>query len=168
MGQSSPRLPADGRGSMIIEAMFVVNAPIDRVWDFLLDAQSLAGCVPGCDHVEPTGDNAYRAHMKAKIGPIAANFKIRIDITERRPPAFLKSPFRGEDSKMASSLNASSVIKLERLEPEKTEISYRSEVSVLGRLGKFGEGVMKRKAKEIGEQFAHSIKERLETASPGS
>ena len=103
--------------------------------------------------------------MKAKIGPISANFKIRIDISEMNPPAYLKSTMRGEDSMMASNLNASNVIELKRLEPEKTEIYYRSEVTVLGRLGKFGEGIMKRKAKDVGEEFARSLKERLETAS---
>lgn len=149
---------------MIIEERFVVNAPVDRIWNFLLDAQSLAGCVPGCEHVEPVGDNSYRAHMKVKIGPISANFKIRIDITEMNPPTFLKSTMRGEDSKMASNLNASNVIELKAVEPEKTEVYYRSEVNVLGRLGKFGEGIMRRKAKEVGELFARSIKERLETA----
>ena len=151
---------------MIIEERFVVNAPAERVWGFLLDAPSLASCVPGCQQVESAGENAYRAYMKAKIGPISANFKIRIDITEMNPPTLLKSSMRGEDSKMASHLNASNVIELKALEPEKTEIYYRSEVNVLGRLGKFGEGIMRRKAKEVGEQFARSVKERLETASP--
>jgi carbon monoxide dehydrogenase subunit G len=152
---------------MIIEERFVVNARVDQVWNFLLDAQSLAGCVPGCDHVEPAGENSYKAHMKAKIGPISANFKIRIDIAETNPPIFLRSTMRGEDSKMASHLNASNVIELTSLEPEKTEIYYRSEVNVLGRLGKFGEGIMKRKAKEVGEQFARSVKARLE-ATPST
>ena len=148
---------------MIVEERFVVNAPVDRVWNFLLDARSLAGCVPGCNHAEPAGENAYRALMKAKIGPISANFKIRIDIAESNPPTFLRSTMRGEDSKMASNLTASNVIELTSLEPEKTEIYYRSEVNVLGRLGKFGEGIMKRKAREVGEQFVRSVKERLET-----
>jgi len=149
---------------MIIEERFVVDAPVDRVWNFLLDAESLAGCVPGCEYVEPVGDDSYTAHMKAKIGPISANFRIRIDITETKPPTFLRSTMRGQDSKMASNLNASNVIELTSAESEKTEIYYRSEVNVLGRLGKFGEGIMKRKAKEVGEQFVRSVKERLETA----
>ena len=75
---------------------------------------------------------------------------------------------RGEDSKMASNVTTSNVIELSSLEPEKTEVHYRSEVNVLGRLGKFGEGIMKRKAKEVGEQFARSVKERVETALSAS
>jgi len=153
---------------MIIEEKFVVNVPVDRVWGFLLDAESLASCVPGCEHVEPAGENSYMAHMKARIGPISANFKIRIDISEMDPPSYLKSTMRGEDSMMASNLNASNVIDLRSLEPGKTEICYRSEVTVLGRLGKFGEGIMKRKARDVGEEFARSVKERLERAPSGS
>ncbi|NIS71882.1 MAG: hypothetical protein GTO12_24015 [Proteobacteria bacterium] len=150
---------------MIIEERFVVHAPVDRVWSFLLDAQSLANCVPGCECVEPSGDNLYAAHMKAKVGPISANFKILIEITEMNPPTMLRSTLRGEDSKMASNLNASSVIELRKIDSVKTEVSYRSEVNILGRLGKFGEGILRRKAKETGEQFARSIKKRLEKPS---
>jgi carbon monoxide dehydrogenase subunit G len=153
---------------MVIEERFIVNVPVYRLWDFLLDARSLASCVPGCEHVEPAGDNAYTARMKAKIGPISANFKIRIDISETSPPVCLKSTVRGEDSMMASNLNATSVIELKSVEPQKTEMCYRSEVTVLGRLGRFGEGIMRRKAKEVGEQFARAVKERLETASSDS
>jgi carbon monoxide dehydrogenase subunit G len=146
---------------MIIEKRFVIDAPIETVWNFLLDAPSLASCVPGCEHVETVGDNAYSARMKARIGPISVNFKIRIDITEMNPPRTLKSTIRGEDSRMASHLNASSVIELNDVHPERTEVCYRSEVTVLGRLGKFGEGIMRRKAKEVGEAFSRSVKERL-------
>lgn len=152
---------------MIIEEKFTVNVSVDRVWNFLLDAQSLASCVPGCEYVEPAGNNAYIARMKAKVGPISANFKIRIDISETNPPLYLKSTMRGEDSMMASNLNASNVIELKSVEPEKTEVSYRSEVTVLGRLGKFGEGIMKRKAKDVGEAFVRAVKERLEAAPSG-
>lgn len=150
---------------MVIEERFFVDAPADRVWDFLLDARSLAACVPGCEGVEPVGDKAYRARVKAKIGPISANFNVRIDIAEMISPTYIKSTMRGEDSRMASHLNATSVIELKSLDGERTEVSYRSEVTVLGRLGKFGEGIMRRKAREVGQQFVQSVKKALESGS---
>lgn len=147
---------------MQIEERFVVSAPVDRVWAFLLDTQSVAACVPGCEAVECTGDNSYTARMKVKVGPISANFDVQIDVTEMTPPTNLKSVIKGKDSKVASSLNASTVLNLSDLGASGTEFHYRTDVSVFGRLGKFGEGVMKEKAKEYGEKFASSIKERLE------
>lgn len=150
---------------MQIEERFVIDAPVERVWDFLLDTQSVAGCVPGCEAVESSGENSYTARMKVKIGPISANFELQIDIAEMNPPTMLRSAIKGKDSKVASSLNASTLLQLVAIDSGGTEMHYKTDVSVFGRLGTFGEGVMKKKAKEYGEMFARSIREQLETGS---
>ncbi|MBI5446114.1 MAG: SRPBCC family protein [Deltaproteobacteria bacterium] len=147
---------------MQIEERFLISAPVDQVWAFLLDTQSVADCVPGCEAVECSGENSYTARMKVKVGPISANFDVQIDITEMAPPARLKSVIKGKDSRVASSLNASTVLDLVDLGSAGTEFHYRTDVSVFGRLGKFGEGVMREKAREYGERFAASVKEKLE------
>ena len=49
-----------------------------------------------------------------------------------------------------------------------TEIAYSSDVSLVGRLGKFGLGIMKKKAKETGEAFARALRARLEGAPVAS
>ena len=43
-----------------------------------------------------------------------------------------------------------------------TEVTYTSDVSVFGRLGKFGLGIMKKKARDLGREFAESFRERVE------
>ena len=139
---------------MQVEERFVVDAPVERVWSFLLDTQAVAACIPGCESVQQSGENSYEATMKVKVGPIAANFQLQIDVTEMSPPTKLKSVIKGKDSKVASSLNAANTLELLDLGSEKTELSYRTDVSVFGRLGKFGEGIMREKAKEYGERFA--------------
>ena len=54
------------------------------------------------------------------------------------------------------------------LDAATTEIAYSSEVSLVGRLGKFGLGIMKKKAKETGEAFARAFRARLEGAPVAS
>ena len=48
--------------------------------------------------------------------------------------------------------------------PGETEVRYRSEVSVLGRLGSIGFSVMKGKVRQQGEEFARNVKAHLESA----
>jgi hypothetical protein len=43
------------------------------------------------------------------------------------------------------------------LSKDETEVSYRSEVSVVGRLATFGDRVLRHKASEIGKEFADHI-----------
>ena len=148
---------------MLIEERFSVKAPIGKVWDFLLDPPKLAACVPGCEGVEALDENTYLTSIKAKVGPISARFKIRLTITEKEPPYRLLTAGKGEDSGMASSLVSKNEIKLNAISENETEVHYRSEVSVLGTLGKFGEGIFRKKAKETGAQFAQALKSRIET-----
>jgi carbon monoxide dehydrogenase subunit G len=152
---------------MLIEEKFSVKAPIGKVWEFLLDAHQLASCVPGCEGVEVIDENTYLTSIKAKVGPISARFKIRLTINEKDPPHRLVTTGKGKDSGMASSLLSKNEIRLHSVSGEETEIHYRSDVSILGTLGKFGEGIMRKKAKEIGEQFALSLRSKIETGGEG-
>lgn len=147
---------------MVIEEEFSVNVPVNKAWDFLIDGISVAGCLPGCTQVEAPAENYYRAHMQLKLGPIKVRFKMQIDITELHPPTSVKTFFQGEDSGMASKVRAHNVVGFTEQEPGKTTVHYRSEVTIVGRLAKFGEGVVRRKAKELGEEFARAVKLKLE------
>ncbi len=150
---------------MLIEEKFSVKAPIEKVWDFLLDAPKLASCVPGCEGVEAVDENTYLTSVKAKVGPISARFKIRLTITEKEAPRRLLTTGKGEDSGMASSLTSKNEIILRPLSENETEVNYRSEVSVLGTLGKFGEGIFRKKAKEVGEQFVQALRSKIESGT---
>ena len=62
-------------------------------------------------------------------------------------------------------LTANSELRLTAINSDETEVYYLSEVSLVGRLGKFGLGMMKKKAKAIGEEFAESFRTQIETPS---
>ena len=46
--------------------------------------------------------------------------------------------------------------------PITTELHYSSDVTVVGRLGKFGLGVMRKKAESLGHEFATAFKQKIE------
>jgi len=150
---------------MQIEEKFSIKAPVEKVWDFLLDAPQLASCVPGCEGVEVIDENTYLTSIKTKVGPISAKFKIRLTILEKERPHRILTSGKGEDSMMASTMISKNEIQLKTLSDKETEVTYRSDVSVLGTLGKFGEGIMRKKAKEIGEKFASNIRSKIETGA---
>jgi len=149
---------------MKIDETFRVRAPIDQVWSFMTDPGRVAPCIPGCGDVEVVGERDYRATVKVGIGPIKTSFNVSIELTRREPPTYIAAVTRGEEGGKASTLSAQSELRLSPVSPDETEISYASEVSVFGRLGRFGLGMMKKKAKEIGAEFAESVKSQLETS----
>ena len=148
---------------MKIEETFSVNAPIARAWRFIMNPGPVAPCIPGCGDVEILGENKYRANVKLAVGPIKTNFNVTVEITEQQAPNFAATLTRGEEGGKASMVTANSELRLKPVNGEQTEVNYKSEVSIVGRLGKFGLGIMKKKAKAVGEEFAENFRARLET-----
>jgi carbon monoxide dehydrogenase subunit G len=152
---------------MKIEGSFRVAAPIETVWRHITDPDQVAPCLPGCDMVEVTGPNAYRATIRVALGPIKTSFNVYVELTEQQPPHFAASLTRGEEGGKASTLTAHNELRLRAVDGGATEVSYSSDVSLFGRLGKYGLGVMKKKAETLGREFAQAFSARVEAAGPG-
>ena len=57
-----------------------------QAWDALNDPEVLKLCIPGCDSIEPTGDNAYALVNAIKVGPVAAKFKGKLQLADVNAP----------------------------------------------------------------------------------
>ena len=147
---------------MRIEDCFVVAAPRQRVWVAIKDPSIVAPCIPGCQGVEIISPTLYKAKIRIQLGPIKADFNVDVEIVSEMAPEEVRSRTRGEEGSRASSLTAENTLRLTSLSDNETEVFYASEVALVGRLGKFGLGVMKKKAESLGREFAAAFKQRLE------
>ena len=145
-----------------IEDTFNVNAPVDRVWRLMRDPASVAPCIPGLDRVEVLGPANYKADVKVAVGPIKTTFSVTVEVTEETPPTSLKSTTKGDEGGRASTLTAHNELRLAPGANGTTDVYYASEVSIFGWLGRFGLGIMKKKAKELGEEFATAFRAKAE------
>jgi uncharacterized protein len=151
---------------MKLEGSFAVLASKDKVWATINDVAVMAACVPGCEDVQKLSDSAYRAMVKADVGIIKARFNLVIEIVHREPTDLMRFTSRGEEGSRASILSSENMVALVALSADETQVTLTSEVSVTGRLGKFGLGVMKKKAEAITREFADSLRATL-NAVPG-
>lgn len=147
---------------MVIEESFEVAAPIDTVWRFIRDPDEVGPCLPGCEGIEVTGPKTYKSKIKVGLGPIKTTFTVDVELVEEDPPRYAKSLTKGEEGGRASSVSAESELRLTETGHGCTEVAYRSDVNVVGRLAKFGFGMMKKKAASMGEEFALTFRARVE------
>jgi carbon monoxide dehydrogenase subunit G len=150
---------------MKIEERLVIQAPIERVWAFVREPQTCAPCVPGCEGVEALSDTAYRVTVGIALGPIKARFNAVVTITEEAPPTRLVCQTKGEEGSKASILSATTEITFSPVDPDATEIVCSSEASIVGRLGKFGLGIMKKRAGQLAAEFALAAQEKMQAAN---
>ncbi len=147
---------------MKIEDSFTVAMPIADVWAAIIDPNVVGPCIPGCKAIEVLGPDKYRAEVLVAFGPIKTTFNVVVEVSEMVAPERVVSVTRGEEGTRASLLTANNLVALRALDEQTTEIAYSSEVSLVGRLGKFGLGIMKKRAKETGDAFAQAFRARLD------
>lgn len=153
---------------MIIEEKFRIQAPIQKLWDFLMDVEAMSSCMPGFEKVEKIDEKTYIGTIKVKVGPISGIFKGEVVITEIDQPRYLASTAQGMDSRTASTLKSRNVLNLTTLSENETEVCVKLDVSILGKLGQFGHSIIREKARRMMEEFAGGVKNRLEVSTDKS
>jgi len=142
---------------MLIEEKFTIKSPIRESWDFLLNPETIGPCIPGCEQISASSDKEYESVIVAKVGPIAVRFKVKTVIDEIQPYTLIHTVGEGKEVRNLGSFKQKTSIHLNELSKDETEVSYRSEVSVVGRLATFGDRVLRHKASEIGKEFADHV-----------
>jgi carbon monoxide dehydrogenase subunit G len=151
---------------MLIEGRFPINAAPEALIRHFLDARLMASCVPGCESLEAIDEDNYRTVVMVAMAGIKARFNLLVTVT-RRDASSISTVTRGEEGGQASRLQAESHVTLSD-GPEGTLVHYRSEVSVTGRLGRFALGMMKKKAQNVGDEFAANLRAKLEEIGEAS
>ena len=149
---------------MKIEDSFTVAMPIAQVWTAIIDPNVVGPCIPGCKAIEVLSPDKYRAEVVVAFGPIKTTFNVVVEVSEMVAPERVVSVTRGEEGTRARLLTANNLLALRALDDRTTEVAYSSEVSLVGRLGKFGLGIMKKRAKDTGDAFEQAFRARLEQA----
>src|SRR3954454_5898300 len=65
-----------------MEQSFEVDAPIDEVWQALIDIERVAPCLPGADITEKTDDGSYKGTFTVRLGPTTASYNGVLKIQE--------------------------------------------------------------------------------------
>lgn len=146
---------------MLIEGKFTMRAPIETLWNFLLEPGTLASCIPGAEKVEAIDDKTYECVVKQSVGPISVRFKFNVVLKEVDPPKYVKAEGRGEDIGKMGTFTCDATVRLNEISNEEVEVSYQTNVNIVGRLATFGERIMRAKAKSVGEEFTKKLREKL-------
>lgn len=147
---------------MKIEGVFNIAADRSVVWRHITDPEVMGRCIPGCTSITVTGENSYQAEIEVKLGPIKAKFNVEVEVTEEVEPDHVLSHTRGEEGSRASVVSADNILRLSDGETGGTDVYYCSEVMISGRLGKYGQGIMKKVAGNLSDKFADKFRQEVE------
>src|SRR4051794_36425984 len=147
---------------MRFENSFDVNAPIDRVWEALLDVERVAPTVPGASVLERTGEDAYKVAIKVKVGPMSMTYKGDVEITSRDPAihrAVMRA--RAKESRGQGTANADVTMDLTG-DNGRTSATILTDVELSGKVATMGQGVLQDVSGRLVQTFAKNLAAMLE------
>ena len=135
-----------------------------QAWDALNDPAVLKACIPGCDRVEPSGENQYAIGMAIKIGPVSAKFAGKITLADIVAPESYNINFEGQGGAAGFGKGYSAV----KLVPNDAgcELQYTVHASVGGKIAQLGQRLIDGVAKSMAEDFFKRFDDAMQTAHP--
>jgi len=75
----------------------------------------------------------------------------------------MRAALRAEaaDRRAAGAVRGKSTMQLKKLGPDETELSVETDVNILGKIGEFGQPIIRKKADQMLNQFIENIKKEL-------
>ncbi|HZP25940.1 MAG TPA: SRPBCC family protein [Dehalococcoidia bacterium] len=147
---------------MKFENKLTLPAPRERVWELLMDVPQVSSCMPGVQSVSVISDDQFQAAMKVKIGPVSLNLDVNatVDYRDReRWEAAMSSEAR--DRRIGGSARAKVTMRLLETENGVTEMAVESDVVFMGRLGEFGQPLVRKKTNDMFQEFGKNLQARL-------
>jgi uncharacterized protein len=129
----------------------------ERLWDFLMEVPKVARCVPGIESIEAVDASAYKGRLRVQVGPIRLSLQGTMTV-EEQDRASWRARMRAEasDRRVGGGIRARMSLTLAPGEGG-TRLRIETDLAILGRIGEFGQPVIKKKADALLEEFAHNL-----------
>jgi carbon monoxide dehydrogenase subunit G len=147
---------------VIVDGKFTLKAPIQKIWDVILQPGTLASCMPGAEKIEAVDATHYNCLIKQSVGPISVKLQFAVELTEIVPPKHIKAVGRGEALGKLGTFTMELVVDLNEMPTGEVEVAFSSSVNIVGKLATFGERIMRAKAKQVVEDFTKNLQKKLE------
>ena len=140
-----------------------IPAPRQAVWEKLNDPEILKQCIPGCQEIEKTSDTEFTAKVRAKVGPVSANFTGKVTLTDLNPPQGYTISGEGQGG-VAGFAKGSAKVALDE-EGAETVLRYDVQAQVGGKLAQIGSRLIDGTARKLSDEFFGNF---VALMSPGS
>ena len=135
---------------MKIEGTSDLPAARDRVWTALLDPDTLAKAMPGCEKLEETAPGEYRAVMKIGVGPVKGTFEGKVRLSDQEPPHRYRMAVEGTGA--PGFMRGEALMELTDAEGG-TRVSYNADVQVGGLIASVGQRMLGGVSRMMLDQF---------------
>jgi uncharacterized protein len=148
-----------------IEERFEVQAPIERVWKYLIDPARVVQCLPGAELLESVDEHTFRGAIKVKVGPLSMSYKGQGKFTDLNEQAHeVKMVGEAREVGGSGSTKVTMLSTVAALPNGGSEVLVKADIDLVGRIVQFGRGMVEEVSKQMFRQFSTCVKQHLEVA----
>ena len=148
---------------MDITGTYTFTAPPDRVWKMMLDPEQIASCIPGCDKLEPLGDDRFKAAITIGMAAITGNYEGTVVISERNEPSSYRLSVEGQGR--AGFVKGDALISLRESVSESggttTIVDVKGTAQTGGTIARLGQRLIASAAKMMQDRFFACMQSKL-------
>jgi carbon monoxide dehydrogenase subunit G len=137
-----------------------IEAPREKVWEALNDAEVLKQCIPGCQEIDKASPTELNAKAVLKIGPVKATFAGKVTLSDLDPPNGYTISGEGQGG-VAGFAKGGAKVRLEPDGEDATILHYDVKADVGGKIAQLGarliDGTAKKLAGEFFEKFGSVV-----------
>ncbi|MEM6758472.1 MAG: carbon monoxide dehydrogenase subunit G [Pseudomonadota bacterium] len=128
-----------------------INAPRDRVYAALNDADVLQRCIPGCEELIKNSDTELTAKVVLKVGPVKARFTGDVVLDNAGAPQSFSLTGQGNGGAAGHAKGGADVTLTE--EGDTTLLRYTAKADVGGKLAQLGSRLIQSTSKKLAAKF---------------
>lgn len=140
-----------------------VRADAAQCWAALTDVQRLASWVSVLQEVEELAHlESYKAVLQSRVGPLKlrANLDVSVEVIQEGSHVRVKAA--GRDAQVNSAISIDAALRLEEGDSG-TDVITEGSYQVTGRVASMGGGIIRKKAKEVLEEFFSNAQRTLDS-----
>lgn len=139
-----------------------IAAPIETVWEALLNPEVLKESVPGCQELTGDPEIGFEATVVQKVGPVKATFKGNVTVSDIVELQSLTLTGEGKGGAAGFAKGGASVAL--KTSETGTTLTYNVEAKVGGKLAQIGSRIIDGFAKKMADQFFERFQAQVEDA----
>lgn len=143
---------------MDIEGTYTFQAPIEQVWNTLLDPEVLARTLPGVEHMHLVGPDTYEATLHVGIGVVNGTYSGKVTLLDKQEPSHYR--LKAEGSGARGFVNAEGTVDLAQ-QNGNTVATYKGAAQLGGAIAGVGMRMVNSAAKTLINRFFGSIAQEL-------
>ena len=135
---------------MELNGSYTFDAPPARVWDLLMDPAVISSCIPGCEGMEPDGEDRYKVKLTVGIAAITGAYEGTVEISDKVQPSSYRLTVEGQGKPGFAKGNSSITL---RADGDKTIVDVSGTVQTGGPIARVGQRLIGGVSKMMLDRF---------------